>query len=608
MNSEKYSTDDYAEAIPTSSPRISRRWALMWTSLALVAVIGASVAFLSFSHQESDTPWPKSVTDRALMVTTNKWHSKRYVSVCWDLPNFSNEKIATHDTLMGGRSWSDSADIVFTGWNDCGPAGADIDIGRDGDANSEVGTDQPEPGENYMNLFPTSVFYRSWMAPAVGLHEFGHALGFVHEGDRPDWDPDFDNGCSGEPPASYNFGLTYTNGAYGNEDEYSIMGYCATTGLNNLSGQDRLTARFVYGTREGKLRRLADSDGDGQADLFCYDRDADGGLWVDFASVSGQYNSADQAWTGRDWCKDDTSVTHRADFNGDGMADIMCRDTQTGRMRIDYANSNGKYTETNWEKATLGWCDNVNEVVYTGDFDGDGQADLLCNNRNTGRVAIDYANNAGQFFGNDWVDNDAGIGGYVFLSGSNIGTIEIHIGDFNGDGRDDILEHRLHDGQMTTHYASSNGKFTGSPWSGRAWCTGPRRELHVGDFNGDGRDDLLCHNVVNGKKEIDYANAQGKFLAVDWSRNNGFCSMPDAKMFVGAVDQDDRDDLICMQFNNSRPRGEEIEGEVMNSVDYTGPGGISVDYANLNGEFEGAARGDWSRDTGFCMNSAKVLA
>lgn len=46
------------------------------------------------------------------------------------------------------------------------------------------------------------------------------------------------------------------------------------------------------------------------------------------------------------------------------------------------------------------------------------------------------------------------------------------------------------------------------------WCL--NLDLHIGDFNGDGRNDILCHATQNGYKWISYANNKGQFISTGW--------------------------------------------------------------------------------------------
>src|SRR5215475_10243843 len=77
------------------------------------------------------------------------------------------------------------------------------------------------------------------------------------------------------------------------------------------------------------------------------------------------------------------------------------------------------------------------------------------------------------------------------------GTWRIHLGDFNGDGRTDIL--RTSDDPTKNRLLLSNGKglddagvvtVPSMPEQLLEHSTGTWR-IHLGDFNGDGRTDIL---------------------------------------------------------------------------------------------------------------------
>ena len=96
------------------------------------------------------------------------------------------------------------------------------------------------------------------------------------------------------------------------------------------------------------------------------------------------------------------------------------------------------------------------------------------------------------------------------------------VGDFNGDGRDDILW-RNDDGTITDWLSNANGTFSAST----TFSTYVPTDWHVvgtGDFNGDGRDDILWRND-SGQLTDWLRTADGSFLSnvfsvyvpTDWS-------------------------------------------------------------------------------------------
>jgi hypothetical protein len=106
---------------------------------------------------------------------------------------------------------------------------------------------------------------------------------------------------------------------------------------------------------------------------------------------------------------------------------------------------------------------------------------------------------------------------------------------------------------MFVDLANSKGEFWGSDWSlgDRNYCITSGEKLYTGDFNGDGRDDLLC-NSNNGSMFVDLANRKGEFWKTDWRyKGRNFCRTSNEKMYVGDFDNDGADDLLCNSGNGS---------------------------------------------------------
>ena len=141
------------------------------------------------------------------------------------------------------------------------------------------------------------------------------------------------------------------------------------------------------------------------------------------------------------------------------------------------ANANGTFT-ANSVNALYGVPVSW-QVAGTGDFNGDGRVDVLW--RNVDGTITDWLGKPdGTFTSNPfYVQPDS--------SWSVIGT-----GEFNGDGRDDLLWHKT-DGTITDWLGQANGSFTSNPFyanPGNSW-----QVVGTGDYNGDGRDDIAWQNV-----------------------------------------------------------------------------------------------------------------
>lgn len=246
-----------------------------------------------------------------------------------------------------------------------------------------------------------------------------------------------------------------------------------------------------------------------------------------------------------DWCSNPGQKVFMGDFNGDGLDDLLCHAKAggfgAGFRFIDFAESTklDVFGNGDWERTTNAFCRLTRRNMYVGDFNGDGRDDLLCHDTENGRRFIDHANVNGHLNGTDDQPDP-------FCSGSGK---DIHIGDFDGDTKDDILCHVKSAGDFSIDYASDG--FNGVDWSSDSgWCKKQSRSIIIGDFNSDSRDDMVCHDRTDGHRWIDYANGSGQFNGAEWNSKSGdgartFCWGNNRTVYAADVNGDGRDDLLC---------------------------------------------------------------
>lgn len=182
----------------------------------------------------------------------------------------------------------------------------------------------------------------------------------------------------------------------------------------------------------------------------------------------------------------------------------------------------------------MGWCTHSGSRLLIGDFNGDGRADMLCHD-NKGNKWVALANNRGQFTRTTWHKAM----GWCYHHGS-----QLHLGDFNGDGKTDMLCHDSRNGYKWVALANEGGSFSGTSWKkDMKWCGHAGSRLMIGDFNGDGRSDLLCSDFKN--KWISLAQKGGTFSGTSSHKATGWCSHAGSSMYVADFDGDLRDDLLC---------------------------------------------------------------
>ena len=235
--------------------------------------------------------------------------------------------------------------------------------------------------------------------------------------------------------------------------------------------------------------------------------------------AQGAFRSASK-WS--DWMCVRQEVCAVGDFNGDGRDDIVAfvRNTQTGAGQGDVwvALSTGPSVGTRFGPAEK-WSEEFcigQEVCAVGDFNGDGRDDIVAFLRNT-------QTGAGQ--GDIWVALSTGTSFRLAQIWSNsfcIGQEVCAVGDFDGDGRDDIVafvrDTQTGIGRGDVLVARSTGYSfeTSRKWSD--WMCVRQEVCAVGDFNGDGRDDIVAfvRNTPTGAGQGDVwvALSTGPFFPV----------------------------------------------------------------------------------------------
>lgn len=179
----------------------------------------------------------------------------------------------------------------------------------------------------------------------------------------------------------------------------------------------------------------------------------------------------------------------RGDFNGDGFVDILWRNKVTGVNRIWLLDGNGNNIGT----VALNTVADLNYVVGgVGDFDRDGNQDILWRNQATGGNVIYYM-------------NGTSIGVTTTFQGApNVAWKIKSVIDWNHDGWPDVILRNTTTGQNVIWIMASNTILTTTylpTVSDQTWDL-----AGTGDSNSDGQEDLFWHSTTTGQNALWFMN------------------------------------------------------------------------------------------------------
>lgn len=241
----------------------------------------------------------------------------------------------------------------------------------------------------------------------------------------------------------------------------------------------------------------------------------------------------------------ENDIFYIGDFDGDGTEELLCIGHSSSGDK-DWINLL-KFNGNDW---TWVWSNNGNSntVLYSyrdnfivGDFDGDGKDDILGNNPNGWTTLFTYTGSSWGWIWSDYGNTSHDIRPY---------KSKLYAGDFDGDGKDELLGCALPNGWTTMFQWNGNDfSWKWSNYGSTNVLDNYRNDLLVGDFLGNGRDDVL--GFSSWATLFSFSSNNWQYL---WSTygNDNFAGwtypfLSTDVVLPGNIDSDTKDELLLIQ-------------------------------------------------------------
>ena len=308
-----------------------------------------------------------------------------------------------------------------------------------------------------------------------------------------------------------------------------------------LDGAEVLAHNLTYGVSEGTGRDLLQALQKCAPQRVCYP--ATTFAYTDETNTIVTPNDKSDGELRRGWCTETNALIGWMDFNADGLPDVHC-DTPGGKHRVLLSTGTELESpnETSDGLIQSSWCKAPSLPSWI-DFNGDAKADLACDSEDgTHRVLVsDGANVKSPNKNEDGLVRSAWCGG---------AKSHPQWGNFNEDGRADLLCSST-DGILRALVSTGTGITTPNDDAEgevrRSWCASKDAAVLWGDFNGDHMSDAHC-SMTSGVQQVLLSNGSRLVTpnkSVDGDVANSWCGGTDKRPGLTDFNGDGLLDSTC---------------------------------------------------------------